>query len=134
MTPSRPISPSLGMISEGKWDASSHSITCGAISVSANSRTVRRSCCCSSVREKSNATSGEADYSPSNINLYHSRAGRPKTTETARAYGLGAEYSHSAWVQHSRCRVQAPVASYPEIQLGLRFRPTVAEMAALLFW
>src|SRR3989449_9151335 len=131
MTPSRPISPSLGMISEGKWDASSHSITCGAISVSANSRTVRRSCCCSSVREKSNATSGEADYSPSNINLYHSRAGRPKTTETASAYGLGVEYSHSARFNTRADRFQAPVASYLEVQLALRFRQTVAEMALL---
>src|ERR1700683_3590097 len=53
MTPRNPISASLGMISEGNFEASSHSMTCGAISPSANSRTVRRSCCCSSVREKS---------------------------------------------------------------------------------
>src|SRR3984885_8738747 len=52
-TPRNPISASLGMISEGNFEASSHSMTCGAISPSANSRTVRRSCCCSSVREKS---------------------------------------------------------------------------------
>src|ERR1700733_1400990 len=53
ITPRNPISASLGMISEGNFEASSHSMTCGAISPSANSRTVRRSCCCSSVREKS---------------------------------------------------------------------------------
>src|SRR5262249_23469803 len=51
--PSRPISASLGMISVGKCEASSHSITCGAISPSANSRTLRRNCCCSSVNVKS---------------------------------------------------------------------------------
>src|SRR6266436_7455813 len=53
ITPSSPISPSLGMISMGKYDASSHSITCGPISPSANSRTLRRSCCCSSVNANS---------------------------------------------------------------------------------
>src|SRR6516165_8713166 len=36
------------MISEGNCEASSHSMTFGA-----NSRTVRRSCCCSSERENS---------------------------------------------------------------------------------
>src|SRR5277367_2909432 len=63
ITPRKPISASLGMISEGNVEASSHSITCGAISPSANSRTVRRRCCCSSVSEKST------------IRLYHGRAG-----------------------------------------------------------
>src|SRR5882762_4064891 len=53
MTPSKPISPSLGINSDGKREASSHSITWGAISDSANSRTLRRRCCCSSVKEKS---------------------------------------------------------------------------------
>src|SRR5438309_2279909 len=41
------------MISSGKWEASSHSITCGVISPSANSRTLLRSCCCSSVNANS---------------------------------------------------------------------------------
>src|SRR6185437_9406168 len=63
MTPRKPISASLGIISEGNWEASSHSITCGAISASANSRTVRRRCCCSSVRENST------------IRLYHGALG-----------------------------------------------------------
>src|SRR5258708_8088789 len=45
------------MISIGKCDTSSHSITCGAISPSANSRTLRRSCCCSSVRLNSTVSS-----------------------------------------------------------------------------
>src|SRR5882757_5382185 len=53
MTPSRPISASLGMISIGNFEASSHSITWGAISPSANSRMLRRSWFCSSVKEKS---------------------------------------------------------------------------------
>src|SRR5262249_24077676 len=53
MMPSRPISASLGMISSGKCEASSHSITCGRISPSANSRIDLRSCCCSEVNEKS---------------------------------------------------------------------------------
>src|SRR3954471_9590580 len=53
MTPRRPRFASLGISSVGNCDASSHSITCGRISDSANSRTVRRSCCCSSVKEKS---------------------------------------------------------------------------------
>src|SRR5262249_26574312 len=51
--PRRPISASLGMISSGKCEASSHSITCGRISPSANSRMDLRSCCCSDVKEKS---------------------------------------------------------------------------------
>src|SRR5580658_432040 len=63
ITPRKPISASLGMISDGKVESSSHSITWGAISPSANSRTVRRRCCCSSVREKST------------ICLYHVRDG-----------------------------------------------------------
>src|SRR5437879_4021860 len=63
MTPSSPISANLGMISNGKWDASSHSITCGAISPSANSRTLRRNCCCSSVNEKSTGILGRSKFS-----------------------------------------------------------------------
>src|SRR5579863_2515069 len=53
ITPRKPISASLGITSEGNCEASSHSITCGAISASANSRTARRRCCCSSVNENS---------------------------------------------------------------------------------
>src|ERR1700680_3929820 len=53
MMPSRPSSASLGISSAGKREASSHSMTWGAISDCAKSRTVRWSCCCSSVREKS---------------------------------------------------------------------------------
>src|SRR5580692_684183 len=53
MTPRRPISASFGMISIGNFEASSHSMTCGAISPSANSRMLRRSWFCSSVKEKS---------------------------------------------------------------------------------
>src|SRR6266478_4848034 len=45
------------MISTGKCDASSHSIACGAISPSANSRTLRRRCCCSSVKLNSTVSS-----------------------------------------------------------------------------
>ena len=48
-----PISASFGIISEGNLDTSSHSITWGRISSSANSRTVRRNCFCSSVSENS---------------------------------------------------------------------------------
>src|SRR3954451_3035404 len=51
-----PISPSaasFGSRSIGKCWASSHSMTCGPISVSANWRTVRRSSVCSSVARKS---------------------------------------------------------------------------------
>src|ERR1700722_18415274 len=53
MTPSNPISASLGIVSIGNFDASSHSMTCGSISPSANSRMLRRSWFCSSVKEKS---------------------------------------------------------------------------------
>src|SRR6202030_3234665 len=53
MTPRNPISASLGIISDGNLETSSHSITWGRISASANSRTLRRSCCCSSVSENS---------------------------------------------------------------------------------
>ena len=51
-----PVSPrpaSFGSRSMGKCCASSHAITCGRISASANSRTVRRRSCCSSVGRKS---------------------------------------------------------------------------------
>src|SRR3990167_10870034 len=53
MMPKRPNSASFGARSSAKCAASSHSITCGRISPSANSRTVRRSCSCSSVSLKS---------------------------------------------------------------------------------
>src|SRR3989338_8487786 len=53
MTPKRPSSASFGTRSSEKCAASSHSITCGRISASANSRTVRHSCSCSSVSLKS---------------------------------------------------------------------------------
>ena len=50
--------PACGSSSAGKCCASSHSRTCGRISVSANSRTLRRSSSCSSVsRKSSNSTS-----------------------------------------------------------------------------
>src|SRR5450432_4356290 len=51
------------MISDGKCEASSHSITCGAISPSANSRTLRCSCFCSSVNVKSTMSSLAAVFS-----------------------------------------------------------------------
>src|SRR5712692_5992398 len=82
MTPSRPISARWGIISEGKCEASSHSITWGAISVSANSRTVRRSCCCSSVREKSTGARAQLPSQAAlarvvrrqaRVHLYHAR-------------------------------------------------------------
>src|SRR5271157_2251523 len=57
ITPSSPISASFGRISSGKCDASSHSITCGAISPSANSRTLFRKCFCSSLNVKSTPAS-----------------------------------------------------------------------------
>src|ERR1700704_1992804 len=62
ITPKSPISASFGMISTGKCEASSHSITCGAISPSANSRTLRRNCCCSSVNEKSTGILGRSKF------------------------------------------------------------------------
>src|SRR5580700_9573013 len=72
MTPSKPISAICGMISEGKVEASSHSITCGAISPSANSRTVLRSCCCSLVRENSTTPHRKTRASGAALHLYHS--------------------------------------------------------------
>src|ERR1051325_7052745 len=48
-----PRRPSSFTVSSGKCEASSHSMTCGRISRSANSRTLLRSCCCSSVNSKS---------------------------------------------------------------------------------
>src|SRR6266436_4544089 len=48
-----PSFPSLRMVSRGKVCASSHSMTCGRISASANSRTDLRSCTCSGVYSKS---------------------------------------------------------------------------------
>src|SRR5580692_2942558 len=53
ITPRNPISASLGIISAGNLETSSHSITWGRISASANSRTVRRNCFCSSLSENS---------------------------------------------------------------------------------
>src|SRR4030095_774213 len=49
----RPSSPIFGNSSFGKCCASSHSMTCGRISASANSRTIRLTCSCSSVKSKS---------------------------------------------------------------------------------
>src|SRR5712692_4776783 len=49
MVPIRPSSPSWRTTSVGNFCASSQSRTWGAISASANSRTMRRSCCCSGV-------------------------------------------------------------------------------------
>src|SRR5713101_7090629 len=78
MTPSKPISPSLGINSDGKREASSHSITCGAISDSANSRTLRRRCCCSSVKEKSTGPQASfRAYGRTNY-LYHRGASGPR--------------------------------------------------------
>ena len=51
-TPIIPSSPSLRIASRGKVWASSHSMTCGAISLSANSRTILRIASCSSERAK----------------------------------------------------------------------------------
>src|SRR6266404_9327740 len=51
-TPVRPNAASFGCSSIGKCCASSHSITCGAISASANSRTLVLICCCSSFNSK----------------------------------------------------------------------------------
>src|SRR5690606_540110 len=51
--PSSPRSASFGISSIGKCWASSHSRMCGLISVSANSRTLRRSRRCSSLKQKS---------------------------------------------------------------------------------
>src|ERR1019366_4149706 len=51
-TPIIPSSASLRIASRGKVWASSHSMTCGAISASANSRTIRRIASCSSESEK----------------------------------------------------------------------------------
>ena len=51
-TPIKPSSAIFGSSSSGKCCALSHSITCGRISLSANSRTLRRSSSCSSVSRK----------------------------------------------------------------------------------
>src|SRR3990170_5882328 len=53
--PIRPSSPSRGSRSIGNSCASSQAITCGRMALSANSRTLRRSSSCSSVRRKSMA-------------------------------------------------------------------------------
>src|SRR5208282_945218 len=73
MTPRKPMSASLGMISDGKCETSSHSITCGAISPSANSRTVRRSCCCSSVRENSTEPRPQVTFHVTSVSLISHR-------------------------------------------------------------
>src|SRR5258708_3668327 len=70
------------MISIGKCEASSHSITWGVIAPSANSRMLRRSCCCSSVNEKSTMIlcrpGFSASYSRPKFGLYslHEAVGR----------------------------------------------------------
>src|SRR5260370_25262341 len=87
ITPRNPISPSIGISSDGNWDASSHSITCGAISVSANPRTLRRSCCCSSVKEKSTqAPWTRMTPNAQSHRLYHSVTGAKE-----RRLGVGFE-------------------------------------------
>src|SRR5579864_1715635 len=80
--PSKPSLASCGTISCGKWEASSHSIMCGAISASANSRTVRRSACCSSVNEKSKVASVASLEFYADILLYHSGRFSPKERRT----------------------------------------------------
>src|SRR6195256_6665675 len=75
MTPSNPISPSFGINSDGKREASSHSITWGAISDSANSRTLRRRCCCSSVKEKSTGPQESFSAFEQTNYLYHRAKG-----------------------------------------------------------
>src|SRR5882672_1593369 len=76
MMPSSPISASWGMISSGKWETSSHSITCGAISPSANSRMLLRSCCCSSVKEKSTLPPGNKVLDIANQRIVYTGGGR----------------------------------------------------------
>src|SRR5437879_4561253 len=68
------------MSSVGKREASSHSMTCGAISDCAKSRTVRWSCCCSSVREKSTRVGPQAGVyaRTSNIHTVGCGTGRVK--------------------------------------------------------
>src|SRR5579862_3817004 len=56
-TPSKPILPSSLMVASGNSPASSHSMTCGLISRSANSRTLFFSCSCSSFSRKSTVPS-----------------------------------------------------------------------------
>src|SRR5438045_8389973 len=53
MAPITPILPSSFIVASGNCEASSHSITCGAISRSENSRMDFRSCNCSSLSWKS---------------------------------------------------------------------------------
>ncbi len=60
ITPSIPSSPRRATTSRGKTWASSHSMTCGAISDSANSRTIFLTASWSSESWKPNGTEEEA--------------------------------------------------------------------------
>src|SRR3979490_205312 len=75
MTPSNPISPSFGINSDGKREASSHPITWGGISDSANSGTLRRRCLCSSVKEKSTGPQESFSAFEQTNYLYHRAKG-----------------------------------------------------------
>src|SRR5699024_9571632 len=62
--PPMPRSAVRLITSTGKWCSASHSRACGAISVSANSRTIPETVCCSSVRPKGRAAAVLRDMVP----------------------------------------------------------------------
>ena len=86
--PSARARASFGSRSIGKCCASSHSITCGPISASANSRTVRRRSCCSSVGRKSigrNVSSGNRENGQSQA---RARAAHRRTSSPSRIFDM----------------------------------------------
>src|SRR5574341_652556 len=64
ITPIKPSSASFGFSSMGKCCVSSHSLTCGAISLSANSRTLIFICCCSSLSSNSIVSQNPEPFLP----------------------------------------------------------------------
>src|SRR6266851_3374504 len=90
--PSRPSWPSSLTVASGKTPASSHFMTLGAISRSANSRTLFFSCSCSSLSWKSKMPSPfRLPFPPAeHFGLEHSNFGRKSYYQKV-AYALGGE-------------------------------------------
>src|SRR6266403_3601277 len=92
MEPMRPSLPISFTVSAGKCEPSSHFMTLGAISRSANSRTLFFKCNCSSLRWKSKMPSPfRLPFPPAeHFGLEHSNFGRKSYCRKV-AYALGGE-------------------------------------------
>src|ERR1043166_909361 len=111
MTPMKPCSASFGRSSTGKCCDSSHSRTCGAISPSANSRTLILICCCSSLSSKS------IKFSIRRTTLAADAAERTPSGPPARSKSSRKPCLHSTW---NRARGASRGGSINALELALR--------------